>query len=74
MGYKIRKMRCAASLMLLGAAPAGATMLVTTPAQAAVTEADVRLADAAFWAAYNRCDEQAMSALFTEDAEFYQFR
>lgn len=39
--------------------------------QPTATEIPVRQADAAFWTAFNRCDQRAMAALFTSDAEFY---
>lgn len=39
--------------------------------QASPAEAEVRQADAAFWAAYAACDRAAMADAFTADAEFY---
>jgi hypothetical protein len=40
-------------------------------AQAADVESAVRAADADYWLAYNACDMAAMSALLTDDVEFY---
>lgn len=37
----------------------------------ASAKADVEAADAAFWAAFNRCDGPAMTPAFTDDVEFY---
>ena len=56
-----------ASLSVNGSSEAFAA----TPLQSQTPEAEVRQADAAFWNAYNRCDERAMESLFTVDAEFY---
>lgn len=60
-------MKYAVALLLIPLAAASARAdLTSTEAEAAV-----RAADAAFWAAYNRCDVAAMGGYFSEDVEFY---
>lgn len=49
----------------------GSTGVFAAPIQSQLSEAKVRQADAAFWDAYNRCDQRSMASLFTPDAEFY---
>ncbi|KLI98487.1 nuclear transport factor 2 family protein [Luteimonas sp. FCS-9] len=52
-------------------------LLIASAAAAARTpdaERAVRAADDAFWTAYNACDMAAISALLTEDVEFYHDR
>jgi hypothetical protein len=52
-----------------------ASALIAPPGQAAPPEAgwdaSVRTFDDAYWAAYNRCDIQALSAMNVDDLEFY---
>lgn len=51
-----------------------ATILVSghaVPSEPSAKAADVEKADAAFWAAYNACDQGRMADAFTEDVEFY---
>lgn len=64
---KRRRITPALTVPLLALMPGTAT----ARSQPTPTELAVRQADAAFWTAFNRCDQGAMAALFTSDAEFY---
>jgi ketosteroid isomerase-like protein len=48
-----------------------AVLLLAAAAQMPAAEQQVRAADAAFWQAFNRCDEAAMRRLLAPDVEFY---
>ncbi|GAA4007692.1 DUF4440 domain-containing protein [Sphingomonas swuensis] len=58
-------------LVILASQPVAASA-PARPAQG--PEVQIRQADSAFWAAFERCDAKSMAALFTTDAEFYHDR
>jgi uncharacterized protein DUF4440 len=64
----LRRLAAALAFVCAAASPSGAE----TPSDEVTHTVLAR--DAAFWAAYNRCDVPAMADYFTEDVEFYHDR